>query len=89
MNTQIPNMPSPQAAGTYIDHKLPDGTFSVLTISDTGSRHREALVPGQWDRARIILTDALYAQVQKMWTDAVVSAWAAAHPAVNEPILHD
>ena len=50
------------------------GCFSVLTVTDQGN-HREALSPGQFDRARKILPDDLYDQVCKIWTDEVVQVF--------------
>jgi hypothetical protein len=52
----------------------PNGSFSVLTETETGL-HREALAPGQFERAREILPDELHEQACGIWTDEVVQAW--------------
>jgi len=53
-----------------------DGAISVLMQTDT-SNHREALVPGQFDRAKEILPDDLYQQVEALWTEEIVTAYQA------------
>ena len=50
------------------------GCFSVLSNTE-GVPHREALMPGQWERAKEILPDELLAQVEKIWTPKVVEKW--------------
>jgi len=50
------------------------GCISVLTQTENGN-HREALIPGQFERAREILPDDLYAEVEALWTTEVVEAW--------------
>jgi len=53
-----------------------DGTLSVLMQTEAGN-HREALVPGQFDRAKEILPDDLYQQVEALWTEEIVTAYQA------------
>lgn len=58
----------------------PDGTLSVKTeiTSADGEQiiHREALTPGNFVRAREILSDELYQQVCDLWTPELVQMWA-------------
>ena len=66
-----------------LDDVSSDGSFSVLTQKYTEqdgqqfvlSNHREVLVPGQFERAREILSVELYEKVQSMWSDEVVRSW--------------
>lgn len=71
-----------------------DGTCSVLTQEyfelngqkTVISNHREALVPGQIDRAKEILPDHLYKAVKAMWTKEIVAAWEEKQKAANEEL---
>lgn len=62
-----------------------DGTCSALTqqyitVADQEhiiSNHREALSPGQFDRAQEILPDNLFAAIQAIWTPEVIAAYEA------------
>ena len=62
-----------------------NGTLSVLiqvyveynmqkTILEN---HREALTPGQFDRAKEILLDNQYAAIEALWTNEIVEAYRA------------
>jgi len=60
-----------------------DGAISVLTqtyIEFNGQEtilenHREALVPGQFERLSALLPENQYKAVEALWTDEVISAW--------------
>jgi len=60
-----------------------DGAISVLTqtyIEFNGQEtilenHREALVPGQFERLRALLPENQYKAVEALWTDEVITTW--------------
>jgi len=60
-----------------------DGEISVLTqtyIEFNGQEtilenHREALVPGQFSRAKEVLPDNQYAAIEALWTNEIVMAY--------------
>lgn len=56
------------------DYDESTGCISVITKTDSGN-HREALAPGELDRAQQILPEHLYAEVRELWTPRVVNKW--------------
>ncbi len=68
-----------------------DGTCSILTqqyiaVGDTEhiiNNHREALSPGQFDRAQEVLPDNLYAAIQAIWIPEVIAAYEAEIAAIQ------
>ncbi len=68
-----------------------DGDCSVLTqqyiaVADQEhiiSNHREALIPGQFDRAQEILPPNLFAAIQAIWTLEVIAAYEAKIAAIE------
>lgn len=63
---------------TY-DNKTGNGVLSVLiqTIGSDGniSNQRESLTPGHFERAKEILTDSLYTEIEKLWTPEIIATW--------------
>jgi len=59
----------------------PNGTLSVLSqeLNEDGTEisntHREALIPGDFNRAHAILPEDLYKQVYDLWTPEIVQAY--------------
>jgi hypothetical protein len=68
-----------------IDNFSGNGIFSVLVQTFDPEKFeiehwREALAPGQFDRARELLSNDLYTQVCQLWTPEVVQAYLASLP---------
>lgn len=56
---------------------MPDGCCTAVTMNGEGNKHYIGLMPGQFDQARKILPDDLYAQIEALWTPEVIMAWKA------------
>ncbi|WRS27294.1 hypothetical protein U6B65_13325 [Oscillospiraceae bacterium MB08-C2-2] len=64
----------------FIDNISDTGTCSILIReidpeTFEAQNHREALVPGQFERAMEMLPDNLYAVMEALWTPEVIAAW--------------
>lgn len=52
-----------------------NGHCTIITVNEDETTNLNPLVPGQFDKARRLLPDDLYEQVESLWTDEVIGAW--------------
>jgi hypothetical protein len=75
----------------FIDNFAADGSFSILKKifnpdTFTVENHREAITPGQFERAAEVLPAHMNAVINAIWTPEILSDWAIKHPII-EPVV--